>query len=207
MAKITIIGTSHISPQSLKDVSNTIEKQEPDCVAIELDPKRYYALKQGQSRVSLRMGLTVWFFSWLQKKLSEKTGILPGSEMLAAIESARKVNSRIVLIDMDIFDIVEKIQKMSFLVKLKLLFKIITGFFLAKRVKFDLKKVPEEKIVRQALKYMKKEFPELYKILVHDRNIYMAKWIKKLSKDYKKIIVVVGAGHVTGLKKLVKIGK
>lgn len=205
MTKITIIGTSHISPLSLKKVTDTIEKEKPDCVAIELDPKRYYALKQGQSKVSLGMGLTIWFFSWLQKKLAEKTGIMPGSEMLAAIDSARKVNARIVLIDMDILDVIEKLRRISFIVKLKLFFKIFIGFFSFKRVKFDLKKVPEEKIIKETLKYLNKEFPELYKILVRDRNIYMAKWVKKLSRDYKKIIVVVGAGHKIGLKKLLKI--
>lgn len=197
---IKIIGTSHISKKSIEKVRKTIEKEKPDCVAVELCPKRYYAMLSKKQEISLRYGLTVFLFSWLQKKLGERLGILPGSEMLEAIKTARKVNSKIVLIDMDILRIVNKMKKVSLKEKLKLIFSLFSAF----RFKKISIEEPEEKIVEEILKLMKKEFPEFYKVLVKDRNLYMYNWIKKLQKDFKKIIVVVGLGHKKDLEKLLR---
>jgi pheromone shutdown protein TraB len=69
---------------------------------------------------------------------------------------------------------------------------------------FDLSKVPEEKMIDEALSYMRKEMPMIYRILITDRNKYMAIWIRQLAKKHKKIVVVVGAGHRKGLEKLLK---
>ena len=37
---ITLIGTAHISAESITEVENTIKELKPDCVAVELDDKR-----------------------------------------------------------------------------------------------------------------------------------------------------------------------
>lgn len=200
MSKIIIIGTSHVSRKSTRQVKETIAEAKPDCVAVELCPKRYYALLHyGKiSHVSLRYGLMVWLFAWLQKKLGERFGILPGSEMLAAINAGKAVGARIVLIDMDIEEILQKLRKISLREKMKLVFG-----FLSLRGKIDLEK-PEEKIVKEFLNHVRKNLPEFYKVLVRERNFYMAEWIKKLRNDFKKIVVVVGLGHEYELKKLLK---
>ena len=62
----------------------------------------------------------------------------------------------------------------------------------------------EEKVIEEELKYMKKEMPEFYKVLITDRNKYMYLWIKKLMLNFDKIIVVVGAGHKKDLEKMIK---
>ena len=49
-----------------------------------------------------------------------------------------------------------------------------------------------------------KTFPKLYKILVEDRNIYMANQLKELSKTHKKIVAVIGAGHRKGIKQILE---
>ena len=44
-------------------------------------------------------------------------------------------------------------------------------------------------------------YPSLYKILVDERDIHMAKQLNKISSLYpdKQIVAVVGAGHIKGI--------
>ena len=39
---LIIIGTSHIAKQSLKEVNDMFENENPDIIALELDRKRIY---------------------------------------------------------------------------------------------------------------------------------------------------------------------
>ena len=38
--KITLVGTAHVSKESVEEVKQTIKDLQPDCVAVELDEKR-----------------------------------------------------------------------------------------------------------------------------------------------------------------------
>ncbi len=203
---VKIIGTSHIAKESMEAVKRIIEKEKPDCVAIELDPKRFFALTQqkgGERRkIGLRYGLTIYVFGWLQQKLGERIGVLPGSEMLAAAESAKQVGAKIVLIDRDIQEIFQGIMAIPLSEKLKLFLGIFAAPF--SREKIDLKKVPDERTIEQAIQYMRKELPGFYKVLIEDRNKYMAAWIRRLENEFDNIVVVVGAGHKRDLEKLIR---
>lgn len=204
-AKIIIIGTSHISPNSVSDTRNRILRKRPDCVAIELDPIRYRAMLHPE-KPTLRAGATAWLLHSLQTHLGKSTGVLPGSEMLSAIEAGRAVGAKVVLIDMSIDKIMERMHSVSLRGKLGMFARILTGVTFGSG-KIDLSKVPDEKMVKDVLKYMSKNMPEFYKILITERNSYMAGWIRELSKKHKKIVVVVGIGHEAGLKRLLKVKK
>ncbi len=202
MANITIIGTSHISPSSVTAARDYILREQPDCVAIELDPIRYRALLHPQPP-SMGAGLTAWLMHSLQTRLGKATGVMPGSEMLAAIDAGRSVGARVVLIDKSIEEIAAQMRSVSTMTKLKLFAGLVTGAAIGPKV-MDLSEVPEERLVKQVLKYMEKKMPEFYRILVTERNAYMAGWIRELAKKNKKIIVVVGLGHKEGLQKLLR---
>ncbi|MBU3957755.1 MAG: TraB domain-containing protein [Nanoarchaeota archaeon] len=204
---VKIIGTSHIAKESIETVKRVIEETKPDCVAIELDPKRFYALTHAQQagekrKLGLRFGLTIYLFGWLQQKLGKAVGVLPGSEMLAAIESAKSVNAKIVLIDRDIEETFRGIMGAPLREKLKLFLGIFAAPFSSGKI--NLKKVPNERIIEQAVRYMKKELPGFYKALIGDRNRYMAAWIKKLEGEFENVVVVVGAGHKKELERMIR---
>jgi pheromone shutdown protein TraB len=205
MTRVTIVGTSHIAPASIESAKKTILRLKPDCVAIELDPERYAALKsKRREKASLRNPM-YFVLNNLQTHLGHRTGMLPGSEMLTAVETARSVNARIVLIDMDIAEIMGRLGAISRWEKFKLVFKLLVGMIpWPGNEVIDLKKVPPERVIEQALSWMHKELPDIYKVLITDRNAYMADWVRELSKQYKNIVVVVGAGHRHGLEKLLK---
>jgi len=197
---IILLGTSHIAPESIKRIKKAIKDENPDCVAVELDPMRYNALKSGET--TSPPGFFLKFLSWLQKELGKMTGIFPGQEMFESVKISRENNIPVCLIDQDFYITMNDINKIPLWEKIRLFtFTMFSGIGTKK---IDLKKVPSEEVVNEAIRYLKIKFPFIYRILVLKRNRFMSKMIKELGKNHKKILVVVGAGHVNGLKKLLK---
>ncbi len=106
---IILIGTAHISKDSVEEVKEAIEKFKPDIVAVELCKKRYEALTQKDkwentpitsllksNKAYLVLAQT--FLSSIQRKLGKEYGVEPGSEMIAALNEAKKRNVEIALI-------------------------------------------------------------------------------------------------------------
>jgi len=94
---LTVLGTSHISTDSVKVIENFIEKNKPFIIAVELDSRRLEGLL-AESKFSFKgafeMGLGAFFIgligSWIQKKLGNIVNVKPGSDMLKAVEMAKK---------------------------------------------------------------------------------------------------------------------
>jgi pheromone shutdown-related protein TraB len=211
--KIIIVPTSHIAKESVKKIKEVIEEEKPDCVAVELDTNRYYAVKhkRGSSFEAIK---SIGFFTFIiyfilkkvQDSLGRKTGIFPGSDMLKAIEIARKNNIDIAFIDRDITETMMAIKQIPLKEKVKLIFFSVFGSLniSRRRTEIDLNQVPPKDLIREVVEEFKKEFPSLYKILVAERNKYMVNNLKHLSQRFKKIVVVVGAGHAEDIKNLLK---
>ena len=85
---IILLGTSHISPESMKSIRETIQKEEPNCVAVELDRMRYVAMTSKKGTKPPGMFLKI--ISWMQKELGKMTGISPGEEMMEAVRFSRR---------------------------------------------------------------------------------------------------------------------
>ena len=200
---IILLGTSHISPESMKSIRSVIEREKPDCVAVELDRARYAALVSGKGRKP--SGVFLKMISWMQKEMGKMTGMVPGEEMLEAVNFSRKSGIMVYLIDQDFSLTIRDIQAISPLEKTRLFLGALLGSFAGKR--FDLKKVPPRKMVKDALAYLKRSFPQVYEAIVVKRNEHMAFVLKELLKKHEKVLAVVGAGHIDGLKKLLKSEK
>lgn len=216
MKNLTIIGTSHIAPESLKKVEETILKDEPGIVAIELDKKRLYALLHPQRgppryRDYKHIGLKGYLFArigaWAEKKLGAKVGVSPGAEMLTAVSAAQRVGAKVALIDQDIEITLRNFSKgLTWKEKWNFIVDLFKGLVFRKGIKFDLAKVPSQKVINKLVKEVKQRYPSVYKTLIDDRNKIMAKRLANLRKTYpdEKIIAVVGAGHQKEIKQLVQ---
>ena len=219
---LTIIGTSHIAQQSINDITKAFEEMKPEIVVLELDKNRLYGLIHGVKKVSFKdmgkLGFAGFIFaligSYAQKKLGNIVGVAPGSDMLAAFRMAKKHNSQIYLVDQDVRITLKRLSKeFTFREKMRVISDIFMGIFFKKRElkkyginNFDLKKVPEKRIIEKMLKAVKKRYPNLYKVLVEERNDYMASKIARLmyTNNNKKIVAVVGAGHEDDLINLIQ---
>ncbi|NOQ37724.1 hypothetical protein GQ472_02440 [archaeon] len=212
---IYLIGTSHIAKESLEKVDMNISGRKPDLVAVELDLARLQGLihkKKGKIQLPLFQKVIVLLLQKMQDTLSKETGILPGQEMLDAVRHAKKAEARVALIDQRIDVTISRLMKaMGLKEKAKLMAYLVMGFLglgaskiLPADKGIDLNKIPEDEFIEYAMGYMESSFPSIYKVLVSDRNWYMAHNLMKLSSNFDTIIAVVGAGHVKGMKKLLE---
>jgi pheromone shutdown protein TraB len=109
---VTVVGTAHVSSDSVDRVRERIDEERPDVVAVELDEGRYRQLKGEtpddlDSRDLLR-GNTVfqfiayWMLSYVQTRLGEQFDIEPGADMKAGIEAAEEHATGVALVDREI---------------------------------------------------------------------------------------------------------
>ena len=151
MTEIHIVGTAHVSQQSIDDVRTSIETNNPDVIAIELDSDRFKALiqqieKQDQDQLvdtdtknenpdiksilhgNFTLMLIQWILAYIQRKIGMNVGIEPGSEMKEAIKIAKERNIPIVLIDRNIKITLARFWgSMGIIEKIKLIWVLITS--------------------------------------------------------------------------------
>ena len=214
--KIIIIGTAHVSEKSVQEVQKAIEDEKPDIVAVELCPARYKSITDpdsGEKQVSfkeiLKPGQTFYFLlynllSYVQKKMGEKMGVPPGSEMFAAIDAAKEINAGLALIDRDIQVTFKRfIAKMSFFEKIKMIYSIIVsslGF--GDEIEVDINNMTDQTVVTALIEEFRKFSPTAASVLIDERDAYLAGSIQKtvqMAGSGKKIVVVIGAGHRQGV--------
>jgi len=211
-----ILGTSHISKDSVKNVENFILDKKPDIVAVELDRKRFYAM-MNEIKLSIKdifhLGVKAFLINligaYVEKKLGKVVGVNPGSEMKKAIELVKKNNLKLSLIDQDINITLKKLSKaITIGVVFKFIWDVIRAVIFRKRdiEMFDIRKVPSKKVINNILKKIKGKYPTIHKVLIEERNEVMAKNLYKVMNKYKdkKIFAVVGAGHESEIVNIIK---
>ncbi len=219
--RLYLIGSSHISPESVKEVKKVIKEVKPSFVAVELDKGRLHSLldpnhKKLRLRDVRQLGfrgfLFAMFGAWVENSLGKVVKTKPGSEMKAAVHEAAKMKAKVVLIDQDIRVTIKRLFKqITFREKLRFFGDIVKGLFGFGKVEvqFDLRKVPEEKVITQLVDQVRVRYPSVYMVLIHERNKVMARKLHRLMTKFpdKDIVAVVGAGHVRGMIELLEKAK
>lgn len=213
---ILLIGTAHISQTSVELVTRVISQEKPDFVCLELDEKRYQALnqkdkwkKQDLKTIIKNKQLSTLFINLImasyQKKLGSQIGVLPGAEMLAASNAAKQYDIPLSFCDRDVRITLRRSWKAtSFWRKGVLLFSLFTSLFEKEDISEEkLKELREKDVLSQLVEEMGKNFPEIKKVLIDERDIFLAEKIKVTAGQ--KIVAVVGAAHVAGIKKIFHI--
>jgi len=218
---IRIIGTSHIAKESVSLVKSAIDEWQPDIVAVELDKQRLNALLNprkemfswyGIRKIGIKGAAFAVIASYASKKLGRMVGMEPGADMLTAVKLAKEKGLKVALIDRDISITLNRFSKtLSWKERFNFLADIFNSIFLRKREMkrlgiehIDLSKVPEKEIIEKMVEQLKARYPNVYKVLVTERNNAMASNLLRVQNDFpgKKILAVVGAGHEKGLKML-----
>jgi len=215
---LTLIGTSHIAIQSIKEVKKVIKEIEPDVVALELDKKRFMALMSPERpKISLndvfKMGLWTFLFNaagaWVEEKFGKMVGVKPGTEMKTAAVEGRKVGAKLAMIDRDITVTLKRLrQQLTLKEKFRFVYDIFMGVVFKKGEveKFDLTKVPSKQLIKKLVDRVKVRYPSFYNVLIDERNKYMAKRLAALIRNHPryKIVAVIGAGHEEEMVELIK---
>lgn len=210
-----LIGTAHVSKHSAEQVKEVIEAERPDSVCVELDEQRYQTITEGskwqemdiiqvikEKRASLLlMNLAISSF---QNRMAKELGIKAGQEMIQGIESAKEVGAELVLADRNIQITFSRIWgNLGLKGKALLLSQIITSIFSRDSIsEEELEKLKEQDTINAMLNEFTETFPRLKKPLIDERDQYLAQKIKEAPGE--KIVAVLGAAHVPGIKEEIK---
>jgi len=211
--EIVLVGTAHVSKKSAELVKKIIEEENPEIVGVELDDQRYRNLvnetswretdisriiKEGKTYVFLASLL----LSGFQKRIGEKVGTSPGREMLEAINIAREKNIPVALLDRDISITMKRaLASAGFFEKIKIFYSLFFSVFFQPE-EVDRKKIEELKrkdALNALVQELAREMPSAKKALVDERDLFIANRI--LDQNAQKIVVVIGIGHMEGVKK------
>ena len=210
--EITLIGTAHVSRESADLVVKVIEEEKPDTVCVELCESRYKAIKEKnrwqntdlikviREKKSFLL-LSNLLLTSFQKKIGQKLGVKPGEEMIRAMEAADSVGAHIHLADRDIRITLSRTWRlMGLWTKMKLLAQLVTSMGEVDSIKEeDIEKMKDKDVLETLLSEIGETLPELRRILIDERDKYLTEKIR--SAPGKRIVAVVGAGHVPGIKR------
>ncbi len=213
--EILLIGTAHVSQQSAQLVMDTIEKETPDTVCVELCSNRLLSITQTdrwknmdiikiireKKTLMLFMNLVLTAF---QKKIADKFQIKPGQEMINAVNAAEKTNARLLPVDREIQITLTRVwRSMGLWTKIKLLFSLIFSFGEADSItEEDIEQMKQEDILSTLLADVKEKYPQIQRSLIDERDQCLAHGIRTAPGE--KIVAVLGAAHIPGVTSYIK---
>ena len=211
-SEVVLIGTAHISQESIDTVRQVIADEQPDCVCVELDEQRLTALKDKNHWENLniyqvvRKGQAAFLMANLalasfQKRMGLQTGVKPGSELIAAVEAAEELDATVELIDRNIrTTLLRAWRKTGLWKKLNLISVMFASMFDKTELdEEELAKLRETDTLSSMLEELGDLLPTVKGILVDERDQYMAHHIYNAKGS--KIVAVVGAAHLPGILK------
>jgi pheromone shutdown-related protein TraB len=208
---LVIVGTAHVSMESVDLVRRIIGEEKPDTVCVELDEARMDALMKENMWENLdviRIIRTKQLFfligqfilSSFQKRIAEKTGSAPGDEFRAAIQEAEHHGSRVACVDRNIGVTLKRAWRLtSFWQKMKILASLFTEKD-EEIENLDIESIKSADAIEELVKGFEEELPGVKNILIDERDTYLAG--KIMEERGEKSVAVVGAGHVPGILKL-----
>lgn len=201
------VSVIHTDLESVEEARRVVRDTKPDVVAVELDHERYRQLTNppeenqipisGDAAHDLMQQLAL-----LEKSLGEITGSDVGDEMLAAIEEGRSVEAKIALVDRPMAETIQDMMR----VPMDELYRLTS---LLPDANKDIEEgagdlfamLKEDGAVDDLMVQFKTEFPGLADVLIGQRDQYVAKALQFLLNDVEgKIVVILGAGHIQGVR-------
>lgn len=223
-SEVYLVGTAHFSHKSVQDVQEIIKKIQPNAVVLELCEERSFMLQLDEESLleqnrklsfdkvrsailekGLAQGLIYIMFVKMSANLTEKLGMAPGSEFRAASNMAVTIpGCGIVLGDRSLkVTIARAVASLSLWQKIKLVYQVVLSD--VSITQEDVEKCKDKDILEQMLQELGGEFPGFKRVLLDERNVYLAHSIYNWSETSvtsegpAKVVAVVGCGHVKGI--------
>lgn len=210
-----LLGTAHISQESIVQVTTSIRQEPPDCVAIELDEQRYASMKNPEAWKNLDIvkvlksgqGFVLManlILSSFQKRMGADVGVKPGEEMKAAIAVAEELNIPAVMVDRPIQMTLKRAwAKNSLWGKCKLLAVLLSSAFEKSEISAEeIEKLKNESEMDSMMNEIAAYLPAVKAVLIDERDRYLASHIWEAQVNgapAKKTVAVLGAGHLPGV--------
>ncbi len=210
--QIILVGTAHVSKESIKDVENIIRSEMPDCVCVELDDTRHKSLvsanawqeiditkvlKEGKGFLLLANLVLASF----QKKLGSELGVKPGDEMKTAISVADELGIKAEMVDRPVHTTLKRAwAKSRGLGRSKLLATLLSAAFSNEKIgEEEIEKLKNQSAMDNMMEEMSQYLPNIKEVLIDERDRYLAS--KIWDSKGEKLVAVLGAGHLPGTEK------
>jgi pheromone shutdown-related protein TraB len=205
-----LVGTAHISRESVDLVREVIEKERPDCVCLELDTQRYEALSKKKRWEALDLREVIrkkqlaallmnLMLASYQKRLGGKLGVTPGSELLEAATVAGELDIPISLCDRDIRVTLRRAWGALSIWKKSMLIStfVASAFESPELSEEELNRIKQKDVLSELMAELGEAMPALKTALIDERDGFLAQKIRGSAGE--KLVAVVGAGHVQGM--------
>ena len=212
---IYIVGTAHVSAQSVQDVRAAVAAVRPDTIAIELCEPRYQGLvKKDAWRHTnifqvIRQGKAMFLLAQLvlqsfYRRLGKQLEVEPGAEMLAGAACAEETGARLELIDRRIDTTLKRVWRhLGFWHRVKLFGVLVEAMFSSEEIAGqDIEALKKQDQLEALMGEMGRAFPQIKKRLIDERDVYLAQKLRESAGTC--IVAVVGAGHVPGMLEAIR---
>ena len=209
---IYLVGTAHVSKQSVADVTATVAAVMPDTICVELCAARHKSLSDpdGWKKMDIfkviRQKKSLFLFAQLilasfYRRLGRELDVVPGAEMLEGVKLAQSTGAELVLADRDITLTLKRIWAgLGFWNKMKLISSYMASFF--EKTEIDattIENLKQQDQLESVLHSFEESFPGIRERLIDERDIYLAEKIR--ASKGTRIVAIVGAGHCPGIER------
>ncbi|MDR2730980.1 MAG: TraB/GumN family protein [Treponema sp.] len=219
--EIKLIGTAHVSRESIDEVKRIIYDEKPDMVCVELDEGRYNTIAQNENWQKL--DLTKVFregkgfllianlvLAGFQRRLGNELGVKPGEEMITAVKTAGELGLSFSLCDREVQTTLRRAwSRCGLWSKSKLLASLLASAFTTEKLsQQEIENLKNRNELDGMMSELASYLPSVKETLIDERDRYLASkiWVSVPAAENsdaaagKKIIAVVGAGHMQGIK-------
>ncbi|MDR3356600.1 MAG: TraB/GumN family protein [Spirochaetaceae bacterium] len=213
--EIILVGTAHISRESIEEVREIILRERPDMVCVELDKGRFDSMTQQDSWAKLdiikviREGkgfllIANLVLSGFQYRLGDDLGVKPGEEMRAAVDAAVEIGAPYSFCDREVHRTLRRAwSKCGLWNKCKLLAGLLSSAFSTEKLsEAEIENLKKQSELDGMMKELADYLPPVKETLIDERDRYLAAriWQNAAQDGGGKTVAVVGAGHLEGIR-------
>ncbi|MCL2270002.1 MAG: TraB/GumN family protein [Treponema sp.] len=211
---IHLIGTAHVSKESINEVTAAIRDENPGMVCVELDEGRMASItnEDNWDRLNvtkvLREGKGFLLIANIalasfQRRLGNELGVKPGEEMLAALNTAKELGIAFSLCDRMVQTTLRRAWACcSLWSKCKLLATLLSSAFVSEKLSAEeIEKLKNNNELDGMMAELAKYLPAVKETLIDERDHYLAAKIWAAANLCGgTTLAVVGAGHIKGIQ-------
>ncbi len=207
---LRIVGTAHISSESVELVRSQISEWDPDLVAVELCHSRMSSLTKPESLDSeellniIKEGRSAMILlqsalAAQQRRMGVSSGEKPGADLLAAVNAAEDSGIPVEMIDRDVVVTLRRAwRRMGIREKWRVLNTLLWEEEEDEISVEDL--LADSDLLSDLMEEARGVAPRAGEVLIDERDAYLAGRIQQI-RGKGKVLAVVGAGHLSGVVK------
>jgi pheromone shutdown-related protein TraB len=217
-----MLGTAHVSRTSVDAVDALLAHEHFDAVAVELCDSRAQSMRDPEAFKQMdlfkvirqgKAGMVAasLVLSTFQKRLADQSGIQPGAEMKAAMDGAEQRSLPLWLIDREVGTTLKRAwHSVGFWQRFGLLGGLLASVFEREEIEQgEIEKLKQGDLLESAFSEFASESQPLYNSLIGERDAFMAARLRQetarsATDEPRRVLVVIGAGHLKGLSGLLR---